>query len=413
MAASALPRLSHPCPPHCHPESASGGRRIPPFLSALPRFLPLLLAFLISPLGLRLAFAGVPTPQSPNRAYWLRTGLPLPAQPQSMDPRLQELSEAFGRGDYQECRRLAEAVILSAAQLTRPGAHEGSVPEVLRAEAASFIVQSHLAQGDFRAARTAAQRFHDEDALARVNRIEADYEAKAAWLEGLAATAADPQTRGLAHFWLGHLYQSFTKHDLAVSAYAALISSAPDSLTAAAAVRQTAAILGGGDPNPNTLKRLDTLVESQPNTRSADALAQIYDTLAREHFTRHDLEVAVSAWRRAARFYTDHSLGAQCLLAAAQGLMTLERYDEAQTELDLLTSDPSTAGTKWARTAQYLSAVAFYEADDLETAVSLLRQIVAAPGHHEYREVAEPLLRHLEARLQTMRGYSDDGSQLD
>ena len=174
-------------------------------------------------------------PNAPREYYWFRTDVPVPTQPECMDPRLKEISDASGRGDYQECRRLAESVILSP-----PQADEGPVPSALRAEAASFIIQSHLAEGDFDAARSAAERFGDQDALARVNNLEADYQAQVGRLQHIVATTKDPAEAARAQLLTAHTHRQVGRLEVAQESYWKVVSLYPNSPLAGTALEEIA-----------------------------------------------------------------------------------------------------------------------------------------------------------------------------
>lgn len=103
-----------------------------------------------------------------------------------MDPRLAEVLDAFGSSHYDECLKLAEALI------------NQSDDSSIRAECVGLIILSQLDQGDFAAAREAAERLRSvspdvcQDLLARVNRDERDYNAEVTRLQHIVAAAKDP-----------------------------------------------------------------------------------------------------------------------------------------------------------------------------------------------------------------------------
>ena len=111
------------------------------------------------------------SPDQPMHYYWLRTERGAPGEAAAMDPRLREIAEAFGSGDFEGARELARALL------------DSTDDALLRAEAAGFIIESNLAEGDLEEARNAAEHFDDRDALARVNKLKADYLAEVGRLQ--------------------------------------------------------------------------------------------------------------------------------------------------------------------------------------------------------------------------------------
>jgi len=63
-----------------------------------------------------------------------------------MDRRLREIADAFGNSNYGQCLLLADALLESTDDAN------------LRVQAMSYLVESRLAQGEFDAAREAAER---------------------------------------------------------------------------------------------------------------------------------------------------------------------------------------------------------------------------------------------------------------
>jgi tetratricopeptide (TPR) repeat protein len=98
-----------------------------------------------------------------------------------MDPRLQQIADALGVGDYQTTRQLADLLLESATDPT------------LRAEASAYLVESCLAEGDFAGARAAAERVNDEESLVRVNKLEAAYHAEVGRLQRIIASTENSE----------------------------------------------------------------------------------------------------------------------------------------------------------------------------------------------------------------------------
>lgn len=192
-------------------------------------------------------FAGPPddTPDHPATLYWLRNTTGHGRELGEMDPRIEEVASAFGRGSYEECRRLAQALLGGADDLD------------LRSQAVSFIVESHLAQGDFEGARAAADRFGDEQALSRVNSLEARYNAEVRRIEEVIAYGPDARSVAGAQLALATVHDSFGKVRPACETYARAIRTLPRNPLASAAAR-----------------RLIAVYQRQGGTASADAVAR-------------------------------------------------------------------------------------------------------------------------------------------
>ena len=92
------------------------------------------------------AFGAAPRgPDNPADRYWFRGTAPVTEQG-VMDPRVRAIGDAFGAGRYEECRRLAEQLL------------EEARTSELRDQAAAYVIESSLAQGEFQGARDAIQR---------------------------------------------------------------------------------------------------------------------------------------------------------------------------------------------------------------------------------------------------------------
>lgn len=148
-----------------------------------------------------------PSPDQPLHYYWFRTEQGVPAHPEVMDPRVEEIAEAFGRGDYAVTRQLAQTLLDSSDD---PG---------LRGEAAAFIVESHIAEGDFAAARAAAERHEDWDAVERIESLKADYNRAVARLQQIVAKTDDPSEAARAQLLTAHFHQQFRLLDVAQASY--------------------------------------------------------------------------------------------------------------------------------------------------------------------------------------------------
>jgi len=213
--------------PGCHAESAWGGRRILPCLGRLTRGLLPLLALL---LATGVASASPPGPDNPPDRFWFRNPLGPPPHSSTMDPRLQEIADAFGVSDYQTTRQLANLLL------------ESTTDPTLRSEAAAFIIESRLAEGEFDGARAEAQRLGDQESLTRLDKLEADYEAEVAGLQEVIARSSDPHDAAAAQLALADAHCSFGKVRLACEIYARAIHTSPDEPLASAAASRLIAI---------------------------------------------------------------------------------------------------------------------------------------------------------------------------
>lgn len=247
------------------------------------------------------AFGDVPKrgPDNPALLYWFRTGRCVPAEAQSMDGRLREISDRFGAGAYQRARDLAQALL------------DATDDAALRTEAAAFIVESHLAEGDFDGARGATERLGDSDALACINRLEADYRAEVGRLQHIVATSSDLADAAEAQFLTARAHERAYRLRVAEDSYWKVIERYPQELWAGQALWQIvllhrsagdleealrACIWGAGEfPNSRSLARIATeritrlsLLQDRP----AECRAWLLD-LVRRH-----PETYLSAWAR-------------------------------------------------------------------------------------------------------------------
>ena len=147
------------------------------------------------------------TADNPAPRYWFRTGRSVPAEAQPMDERLREISDTFGTGAYQRARDVAQARL------------DATDDAALRTEAAAFIVESHLAEGDFAAARAAAERHEDWDAVERVNRLKADYNRAVRRLQQMVAETDDGAEAARAQLLTGHVHQQLGLLNAAQTSY--------------------------------------------------------------------------------------------------------------------------------------------------------------------------------------------------
>ena len=172
------------------------------------------------------------SPDQPMHYYWLRTERGAPGEAAAMDPRLREVSEAFGAGDFEGARELAQALLNST------GRHD------IRIEAAGFIIESHLAAGDFDGARAAVRRTNDPEALALLSRLEAQHDGQVGRLQEVIARSNQPPAVRRARRRLARLrLEAGEAHD-ALQGYYRDIAADPNSSHAEAAIQDIAEVTG-------------------------------------------------------------------------------------------------------------------------------------------------------------------------
>lgn len=327
-------------------------------------------------------------PDKPRFHFWWRNVADRVIEAGAMNAEVQQIADAFGAGDYGESRRLAEALL------------EATDDADLRSQAGSFIIESHLAEGDFEGARAEARRLGDDAALARIKAAKQWYDGYVSHLNSVLAGVADSSREARAQLSLAHVHHMASRRAEARAAYGRVIEAGPDHMAARLAVGRLALLLSPQRNHAGALAELDIVLNRHLDTGAATALAEIYHRMAHQLMARQDRAGAVLAWERACYFDTDPMRRAQSLVYIGESLVTLGRFEEAHACLALLREDPVLASTKWGRTADYLDAVAYHEAGDSEQAVSLLEKIVTAPGPPEEREAAEAMLEHLGHRLE-------------
>jgi tetratricopeptide (TPR) repeat protein len=239
------------------------------------------------------------TADNPAPRYWFRTGRSVPAEAQPMDPRVREISDRFGAGAYQRARDLAQALL------------DATDDAALRTEAAAFIVESHLAEGDFDGARAAAERLGDSDALACIKQLEANYRAEVGRLQHIVATSSDLAEAAEAQFLTARVHEAAYRLRVAEDSYWKVIERYPQEVWAGQALWQIvllhrsagdleealrACIWGAGEfPNSRSLARIATeriTRLSRLHDRPAECRAWLLD-LVRRH-----PETYLSAWAR-------------------------------------------------------------------------------------------------------------------
>ena len=193
------------------------------------------------------------TADKPGDKYWFRN-IGAEREVGEMNPRLAEALNAFGASRYEECRKLAETLAVGRGHRTPPT--DGTI-----AEAVALIIFSHLHQGDFAAAREAAQRLRSvspdvcQDVLAQVNRKERDYNAEVTRLQRIIATTKEPAEAARRQLWTGHAHQRAGALAPAQQSYWKVVSSYPDRPEARAALQECgrgSAAVDASAPAPRT-----------------------------------------------------------------------------------------------------------------------------------------------------------------
>jgi len=169
-----------------------------------------------------------PSPDRPQHWYWFRTDSGVPTRVESMDPRLQELSDTFGRGDLEGTRRLAEALL------------ESTEDADLSAEASAYLIHSYLAEGDFEAARAAAHRLNHQDTLAYLDKLQSHCDAQVSRLESVIQTTSDPAELARAQLLTARAYERVCRFDLAETSYWKVIRQCSDRPEAGSALWRVA-----------------------------------------------------------------------------------------------------------------------------------------------------------------------------
>jgi tetratricopeptide (TPR) repeat protein len=254
-------------------------------------------------------------PDNPRKHYWLRNTGARVVEAGPMDARLREIADAFGLGDYGTCRRLANTLL------------DSTKDPALRAEAAGFLMQSHLAEGDFESARAAAERINDAESLARINGIEANYKAEVGRLQRIVASTTDPAEAAHAQFLTARAHEGVHCLEVAVESYWKVVKRYPWLLEAGEAVGQIVGIhCTQGEPERALLacQEAIALVPDSPTAaRAARAIAMICFTYDRpEHASQRVRGIA------AAYSGTPADAVTASLLSAAHYRRGMEQYGE-------------------------------------------------------------------------------------
>lgn len=196
-------------------------------------------------------------PDNPRKHYWLRNTGARVVERGPMDARLREIADAFGQGELEQARTLAENLLAATEDAN------------LRAEAAAFLVQGYLEEGDFESARAAAARISDAESLARINRIEAEYKAEVGRLQRIVATTKDPAEAAHAQFLTARAHEGVHCLDVAVESYWKVVRRYPEHPPSASAARWLLAMEQRSSGNPAAVSLCRSLVAAEPNGQGA------------------------------------------------------------------------------------------------------------------------------------------------
>ena len=206
-----------------------------------------------------------------------------------MDPRLAKALNAFGFSRYDECRRLAQALISASSDAST------------RAECVGLIILSHLHQGDFDTARQAAENLRSvspdvcQDLLPRVNREERDYQAEVTRLQRIVATTKDPEEAARAQLRTAHMHHLYGRLGLAEPSYRKVVQRYPTSpLAARAATRMVGIAVGRGDLDGAEAVLTQAINKLPPLLQRVDAA----NRLAVIEMRRGRFEAAEQTWWR-------------------------------------------------------------------------------------------------------------------
>ncbi len=227
-------------------------------------------------------------PDNPRKHYWLRNTGARVVEAGPMDARLREIADAFGLGDYGTCRRVANTLL------------DSTKDPALRAEAAGFLMQSHLAEGDFESARAAAERINDAESLARINGIEANYKAEVGRLQRIIAMTTDPAEAARAQLLTARAHACVGRRVLAEESYWKVIGRHSQRMEARRAVAGMSALLLARNDMRGALAGMKTVMGRYPNTEAA---AEAQFCTGEIHRLQGDAEKAEAAFVAAARSY--------------------------------------------------------------------------------------------------------------
>jgi len=201
------------------------------------------------------------SPDQPMHYYWLRTERGAPGDLVAMDPRLKEVSDAFGAGDFERARQLAQSLLDDA----------DAAPDV-GAEAAAYLAESYLAQGEFEKAGQIAEEHEDTEIAARVASLKEGYSAALSRLD-LTLTGAAVERAALA-FRRARVHRQAGCLALAQESYWEIIIEDPGRPEAVRAASEIVNMHQAYGTRESVTKVCETLVVLDPDSDVAVATCQ-------------------------------------------------------------------------------------------------------------------------------------------
>jgi tetratricopeptide (TPR) repeat protein len=212
-----------------------------------------------------------------------------------MTAELGQVANALGAGQYAECRRLAESLLA------------GDHAPAAKQQAAGFLIESHLAEGDFDGARAAANRVGDQDSIARIGKLESHYAAEVGRLQRIIATTRDPAKAAQAQLLLARAHQVAGREQLAASWYSKVIDGHPRRTEASQAVAHIASLVIQQGLYARGVSQMGKVVREYPGTLAA-AAAQL--AIGRIYRAEGEIEKAEAAYLIAVRSYRSNPVAA-------------------------------------------------------------------------------------------------------
>ncbi len=154
------------------------------------------------------------SPDYPMIYYWFRTERAASGDVVVMDPRLQEVSAAFGTGDFNRARQLAQALLDSP-----------KVTPALSAEAVVYLAESYLAQGEFEKAAQVAKKYNYTVIAAHATSLQQHYQATLSRLDSMRnSVMSDPGGNTLK---IARVHRQVGRLSLAQESYWKIITEHP------------------------------------------------------------------------------------------------------------------------------------------------------------------------------------------
>ena len=256
------------------------------------------------------------TAENPAPLYWYRNVDGVGRQSGAMDPRLSDISDAFGWGDFGVSRRLAEALV-----------DDPEVQPALRAEAAAYVVEAYLAQGEFEKAGQIAKELEDAEMAARVASLKEGYSAALSRLDlTLARTEAE---RAALAFRRARVHRQAGCLALTQEAYWGVITEHPDSLEAVRAASEIVKMHKAYGTSESLAEVCEALVGFDPNGDVAVATCHAIGELPTP-WQQVEIATMRDILRGVAETHPNTRAGAASRLNIGELLIASEQYEEAE-----------------------------------------------------------------------------------